>query len=180
MVKIEQLSTDFGSCWKPTEFNGYYVSKDGRVYSEKSNRIMKISKGGQISIQLDMGGTKMARVSRLVYKAFVGPLAPENFVGFKDEDTQNLNADNLFLIDNKMELAQQQRTKEARADGFARKYGYIHGYGPDDEHIVARTYREAEEMSGVGRTSIENICKGVRDSCRGWTFQRLKDNDCAW
>ena len=58
----------------------------------------------------------------------------------------------------------------------------IVGYGPDGEVVKARTIREMADMldGRIGRTSIGDCINGKRDSAKGWSFTRVKINDCAW
>lgn len=54
---------------------------------------------------------------------------------------------------------------------IANKHGFIYCYGPDGEYFEARTFREAESLTGVHRNTIDYATKHS-GKAKGWRFER--------
>lgn len=67
-------------------------------------------------------------------------------------------------------------TENRHADRAAKLYGLIYCYGPNGEEIVARTTREAAELTGVSKSSVSYALNEHRLS-RGWKFERIKEEN---
>ena len=84
---------------KQTEYNGYQISNDGRVWSHKSNKFLKpsLDRDGYLKYGLSIGGGKVKTVfaHRLVAQAFIPN--PDNLpqINHKDENKLNNNVENL-------------------------------------------------------------------------------------
>lgn len=55
---------------------------------------------------------------------------------------------------------------------IALKHGYIYLYGPNGEYIEARTLREAAELSGLHRNTIDYASKHTGKTRNGWRVER--------
>lgn len=82
---------------KSTKYNKYFITKDGKVWSEKSNKFLSpFLKNGYLAINLSINGNHQAEyIHRLVAEAFIPN--PNNLpcVNHKDENRLNNNIDNL-------------------------------------------------------------------------------------
>lgn len=84
---------------RQTEYEGYQISNDGRVWSNKSNKFLKpsLDKDGYLKYGLSIGGGKVKTVfsHRLVAQAFIPN--PNNLpqINHKDENKLNNNVENL-------------------------------------------------------------------------------------
>ena len=180
MTELE-LQEKFQSIWKPyPPCPSYFVSQDGRVYSSKTDWLLSPSRNNQVSVYYD-GDTHTTKVSNLVYLTFVGPIPEDMSTGYIDGDSSNNSLENIKLVprfDRSSQVSPQ--AAEKRKDSIAAKRGIVKGYGPHGEYLEARTIREMESLLGghIGRTSIGDCINGKRESCKGWSFERVKE--CAW
>lgn len=80
------------------DYPGYFVTKDGRVFSKKHNKFLKPRTHGNVLTVIIFGNgmpfTK--RVSRLVYETYNGETP--NFITHKDGNFRNNTLDNLVAI----------------------------------------------------------------------------------
>lgn len=87
---------------KDTQYTGYKISDDGRLWSNKSNKFLKpsLDKDGYIKFGLSIAGkVKTCYAHRLVAQAFIPN--PHNLpqVNHKDENKINNNVNNLQWCD---------------------------------------------------------------------------------
>lgn len=89
------------SRWKPVPgYEGYYsVSRDGEIYSARSQKILKpaVLSTGYFQVQLSVNGHRLQeKVHRLVALAFVGkPSSPRLQVAHNNGDPADNRAENL-------------------------------------------------------------------------------------
>lgn len=80
------------------DYPGYFVTKDGRVFSKKHNKFLKPRTHGNVLTVIIFGNgmpfTK--RVSRLVYETYKGETS--NFITHKDGNFRNNALENLVAI----------------------------------------------------------------------------------
>jgi len=78
-------------------YDQYFALKDGRIYSKKSNRFLKIryDKKGYGRLDLTNNKTKTFYVHRLIAKTFLPNPCDFPVVNHKDNNSQNNNVDNL-------------------------------------------------------------------------------------
>lgn len=62
-------------------------------------------------------------------------------------------------------------TIEKFKDTIARKHGTIFCYGPNGEYYEARSFREAMELTGIHRNTIDYAVNHSGKS-KGWRFER--------
>lgn len=75
----------------------YAISRDGRVYSRKTNTYLKLKESnGYLRVALyHNGGYKVHRVHRLVAKAYLPTVNTSKEVNHKDKDRKNNHVSNL-------------------------------------------------------------------------------------
>ncbi len=87
-----------------TEYPDYRISNDGKILDVNRNCLVKLSTKKGTSphrycrLRHDDGGWKSPNVHRLVAELFIGPIPNGHCVVFKDENYDNLNADNLEIV----------------------------------------------------------------------------------
>lgn len=64
--------------------------------------------------------------------------------------------------------AKEQKFKNT----IGKKFGIIICRGPDGEYAEARSFREAEEITGVHRNTIDYATKHSGRTRNGWSFCR--------
>lgn len=163
------------SCsWKPVKnFEEYYlVSSDGRVFSIKTGKYLSISPPSY-AVELCKANLKQHwPIARLVASHFIGPGKDEDIVWHKDRDSSNNTVDNLIWM-SRAEGCKKKQTLDDWRNLTATKHGLIYCYGPNGETAVARSTREAAEITGISKSSVQYaIQKGTTP--HGWSFERKK------
>ena len=83
------------------KFPQYWVSADGRIYSDKSGRLLRPSinnNGRRLVVLYRYGHSQGFLVHRLVYEAWIGPLTPYQQVSHKNGDRTDNRVENLKLF----------------------------------------------------------------------------------
>lgn len=104
-------------------FPGYFITEDGRVWSDKSNRFIKLfeNKKGYLQVQLYYNGHRNhPYVHRLVAKAFVENPNPENYnqVNHINGIKHDNNFTNLEWCNGKINMRSFQSTQINSITGF--------------------------------------------------------------
>lgn len=85
--------------WKPIAYyQDYYISRDGRVYTAKRNKLMRsyTSGKGYPRVKLMNGGNpSIVYIHTIVAKAFLPAVKGKSYVNHKDGNKQNMHVDNL-------------------------------------------------------------------------------------
>lgn len=90
-----------GEVWKAIPgYNGYLVSNEGRIYSQKRNLIMRIDHSNRYDIiQFTIEGKpKNCKVARLTASAFCVKTEEQTEVHHKDRNRRNNRANNLMWV----------------------------------------------------------------------------------
>ena len=147
----------------------YTVYSDGRVFSNKSHKFLRISDNGHgyLTVCICTNGTPRTEyVHRLVAEAFVSN--PEGLpeVNHKDEDKANNAADNLEWCTPKY-----NKNYGSRAEKFGKSRGRpVRCVETDETYYCCG---DAERKTGIRRNGIWACCAGYRQSTAGgfhWVF----------
>lgn len=155
--------------------DGYYVSYDGRVFSQRNNQ-GKISvkyrhelkqyekTGGYLNVALTTKHNKVnyIRVNRLVAKAFVkGETPKRKYVNHLDEDRKNNCADNL-----------EWATPRENNNWSLTKMIFMY----DLNGNFIKTYDSGYEakLEGFNRSHVHNVCRGIERQHKGYLFSYKK------
>ena len=87
--------------WRPTSVTGYLISADGRVWSEKTYRVLRhgINGPGYCYVNIRDGGrTRPAAIHRLVAEAFLGDVTKDKVIDHKNSNKQDNRLANLRVI----------------------------------------------------------------------------------
>lgn len=145
---------------KIKDFPNYLISKEGQVYSTKSNKIREneINENGYCRIRL-MDGTKQGRkfyIHRLVAEAYIPNPNNYNQVNHKDLNKHNNNINNL-------EWCSEAMNMQHNADNKPENSKKIFQFDLLDKDKLIGTYnsiKEASEKTNTNKTSIIHCCSG--------------------
>lgn len=174
--------------WKDVVgFEGLYkVSDTGKIYSVKSNRVIKhkISKTGYCNIELHKDGKPIMKyVHRLVAEAFVDNPTNKPQVNHKDGNKQNNHFSNLEWV------TASENQRHALLNGLhapspmAGKIGALNPcsktiYQYDTEGNFIKKWDSISDASrelGIGNSNISNCLSGRYKTAGGykWSLTRL-------
>lgn len=98
--------------FKQFKNTNYYCSTDGEVYSEKSQKILKLLKRhlGKTKeyyyVDINFGnGQKHVPIHRMVYETWVGEIPTGLFVCHKNDNSLDNNVNNLYVGDQKQNIS---------------------------------------------------------------------------
>ena len=146
--------------WEAAEVQGYLVSKDGRLWSEKTKRLLKpgVNKPGYHYFNLrEDGKTRPYALHRLVASAFIRPLNEDEVVDHIDGNKLNNSLENL-RITNRSQNTEAFRDR-VRKDGN-------HGYKLSEVEVIEIkrllckgevTQKRIAEIFSVGESIISAI-----------------------
>lgn len=145
---------------KINNFPNYLISKEGQVYSTKTNKIreIEINENGYCRIRL-MDGTKQGKkfyIHRLVAEAYIPNPNNYNQVNHKDLNKHNNNLDNL-------EWCSESMNMQHNSDNKPENCRKIFQFDLSDENKLIGTYnsiKEASEKTNTNKTSIIHCCSG--------------------
>jgi intein/homing endonuclease len=85
-----------------TSLDNYILNPvEGTILSKKINKFLPFQKGfgGEIKVEMSLNGKKkLLKVADLFYSNFIGKILDGYFVGYKDNDKENIKLENLFLV----------------------------------------------------------------------------------
>lgn len=167
-------------------YEDYYISSFGRVWSSKTNRWLKPNLRGDKKINslylcvslCKEGFIKSFTIHRLVAENFLDN--PNNYpqVNHKDENKLNNHVDNLEWCDNKYNMTYGNRIKKSIE--AKKEKGYIKKVWQCDKKTHEKiklfdTQKEAAIALGHEKSSskIGEVCRGIRKSAFGyfWEFE---------
>lgn len=132
-------------------FKGYYVTTNGRVWSDKSKRYLKPSvkpEGYCYYTMVSDNGAKQKRYAhRLVAAAFVGPCPDGHQVNHKNGDKTDNSVENLEYV------TAGDNLRHARRTGLNQSYGSSHGQSKLTE-VTAGQIKELLAGDKMTQTAI--------------------------
>lgn len=144
---------------KISNFTNYLISKEGQVYSTKTNKIKiaEINQNGYCRIELsNENGKKKFYAHRLVAEAYIPNPNNYNQVNHKDLNKHNNNVDNL-------EWCSEAMNMQHNADNKPENSRKVLQFDLVDENKLIGTYnsvKEASEKTNTNKTSIIHCCSG--------------------
>lgn len=144
---------------KINNFSNYLISKEGQVYSTKTNKIKiaEINQNGYCRIELlNENGKKKFYIHRLVAEVYIPNPNNYNQVNHKDLNKHNNNLDNL-------EWCSEAMNMQHNADNKPENSRKIFQFDLVDKTKIIGTYnsiKEASEKTNINNTSIIHCCSG--------------------
>ena len=155
-------------------FKNYYITKDGKVWSNNIKRFMKYSKdgGGYKFVQLfsETDRKHSAKIHRLVAEAFIPNPFNYSQVNHKDGNKENNNIENLEWCDCATNIRHAwktglcERSRKLRVERKIKKVLCL------ETKIVYNSAMEAGILIGMRKNSIPTAIY-KRHKCKGMTFQ---------
>ena len=145
---------------KIINYQDYLISKNGQVYSTKTNKIreVEINDNGYCRIKL-MDGTKQGKkfyIHRLVAEAYIPNPNNYNQVNHKNLDKHDNNVDNLEWCSESMNMQHNANNKPENSKRVIQ-------LDLLDETKIIGTYnsiKEASDKTNINNTSIIHCCSG--------------------
>ena len=145
----------------------YAITRDGRVWSYKSNKFLKPIDNGHGYYQISLckeGKVKNYLIHRLVAQAFIPNPEELPQVNHKDENKQNNCVNNLEWCDTKYNANYGTRTERAA------KKRSIPVYCEELDRVFDGSRQTAREL-GLDNSSIIKCCKGKLKTHGGYHFR---------
>lgn len=154
------------------DYDGYYVTEDGRVWSDKSKKFLKVRDNGTgylyVGLKKDVQYNRY--IHRLVAETFIPN--PNNLpcVNHKDEDKTNNKVENLewcsYEYNNNYGCHNQKiADKASKAIVQLDKYG----------NVIRewKSAREVENTLGIANQNIAKVLKGKRKRAGGYGWKYI-------
>lgn len=163
--------------WKPINLNTdgqYYASNYGRIKTPRGIIKSGYDSGGYLVTELKFsdGKTKAKGIHILVASAFLPPDPNRPLVNHKDGNKHNNKLENIEYVN------QSENVNHAYDNGLIspnlnnNKSTKVIQFSINNEQIkIFNTLQEAEEITGVGRRGIGNVCRGVAKSAGGFIWK---------
>ena len=159
--------------WKDINEN-YKVSSKGRIYSEKTKKILKPNKVGKGYLKVDLyyGGKRIVKlIHRLVAEAFIKNNNPSinTEINHKDNDKTNNNIENLEWCDR----SYNNRYSDIQKNITELKKKPVKQYTLDGKLIkIWPSIRECERNTEFQQSAISRCCAGKQGQHKGfkWSF----------
>ena len=165
--------------WKDTE---YFVTEDGRIWSEKSQRFLKPQnhKRGYLTVTLRYNGSSHTELIHLmVAKCFIPNPDNKPMVNHRDGNKHNPKASNLEWV------TQSENTRHASENGLLNikpSYGKDNGnaksieaYKSDGTVLEFDTVSDASKVVGVSRPAISRCLIGKNKTSGGYMWRYKQD-----
>lgn len=164
-------------------FPNYYITRDGRVWSERRQIFLKDCDAGvghgkryrKVSL-CNNGHIENCTIHRLVAKAFIPN--PDNLpqVNHKDENPSNNHVDNLEWCTNAYNNAYGTKGARTSAAQMNRKDHSkpVIQYTLDGEYVAEYpSCKEAWRQTGISRSHIGDCCNHYRNqyTCEGYRWE---------
>lgn len=155
----QEITIDDFKGKKIANYPNYLISKEGQVYSTKTNKIKLSQKNqnGYCRIELlNENEKKKFYIHRLVAEAYIPNPNNYNQVNHKDLNKHNNNVNNL-------EWCSEAMNMQHNADNKPENSRKVIQLDLDDDNKIIRTYnsiKEASEKTDINKTSIIHCCSG--------------------
>lgn len=155
---------------KINNFPNYLISKEGQVYSTKTNKIKIAEKNqnGYCRIELcNENGKKKFYIHRLVAEAYIPNPNNYNQVNHKDLNKHNNKVDNL-------EWCSEAMNMQHNADNKPENSRKIFQFDLLEKNKLIGTYnsiKEASEKNNINKTSIIHCCSGKYKKAGGYIWK---------
>ena len=131
-------------------YDNYYSSKEGEIYSKKSNKILKLQKhtaGYLIFSIFEKKKGKSYYVHRYVFESFYGNIPKDKEVDHIDDNKTNNNIKNLQLLTRKEDMSKSHSKK-------------LKSYNTKTKEIqIYKSVTKASEVLGITVSSISKVCR---------------------
>lgn len=160
--------------WKNINEN-YKVSSEGRIYSEKTKRILKPNVVGSGYLKVDLyekGKREIHLVHRLVAEAFIPNTSNLPEINHKNKIKTDNRIENLEWCDRKY----NNEFSKIQTKLTEKKKKQVYQYSLDGELIaIWPSLRECEIKTGFKESGISNCCIGKRETHKGfkWSYEKL-------
>lgn len=143
--------------------NGYYVSKQGQLFRELRNGVLKERHSKSKTFTFTVNFNCFSKhISVLVYETFIGEIPEGYTIYYKDGDRTNCCLDNLYIgkietMGKRVELLRLKDNKKLNFEAMKDCYNYF-----IEEHNYIITYRgfvtwlRKNELSGYEVLHIDN------------------------
>lgn len=160
-------------------YKKYEVFDDGRVYSYKSKRFLKLKKDkrgySRICLSDNNGEIKNYQLHRVVYESIRGEIPEGLQVNHIDEDKSNNSISNLNLMTPKANCnfgSRNERIAEKltnRTD-LSKQVG---AYNKDGVLIMTFSSTAEAQRAGFSSGHISKCCRGERKSHKGYQWKYM-------
>ena len=145
----------------------YAATEDGRIFSYKSNKFLKLGKRKDDYLQVNLykdGKQKKYLVHRLIASTYLDN--PENLsqVNHKDEDKSNNSVQNLEYCD-----AKYNNSYGTRLEKIRKKILCV------ETNEVFESITEAAKAKNTNLGSISHCCKGQRNTAGSYHWKYYKE-----
>jgi hypothetical protein len=157
-----------------TSFKGYFVYRDGRIYSRKSGKYLLTHPDGNKYLKVTMDGGQRF-VHLIVARTFLEyPDDGQKYeIDHIDGDKTNNNVENLEWV---TKSEQMKRCVKMHHETYMRGQKPVVQLTMDDEYInTFPGIKEAGRQTEVNSGSITKACKGDKPSAGGFHWKYLKD-----
>ena len=146
-------------------YDKYYSSKEGEIYSKKSNKILKLQKhtaGYLIFNIFEKTKGKSYYVHRYVYEWFYGNIPKDKEVDHIDNDKTNNNIKNLQLLTPKENMRKSHSKK-------------LKSYNTKTKEVqIYKSVTEASEVLGITSSCIAKVCRKEQKTTKTKNGTRYK------
>lgn len=154
-------------------FEGYYkVSKDGVIFSTRSNRRLKHSqkKNGYCYIEFNVDGNVFyQRLHRVVAEAYIANPEHKPFVNHKNGIKNDNRVCNLEWVDGR------ENNLHALDIGLVDKYYHIYEVTrPDGETYICKGHEDVMKLVKVSKNTITNCVKAGRKTKSGYLIKFIE------
>lgn len=151
---------------KSVKFQGYTIYEDGTIIGLYGKEIKQRLRDGRYEVAISIEGKrKNFTTSRLVYYAFHPfDITDKNLcVSYKDENTENIHLDNLYLSHRKDLIQGDKHVKKSLiTDEQAEEIRSLWSgkVGSNQHDKVGHSLNDLAKMYGVSKGNISMIIKG--------------------
>ena len=157
--------------WRPTDYEGYDVSTEGRVKNSKTGRILRPDLRSGYRYVVLYG--KKEYIHILVAKAFLPNPTGLPQVNHKNENREDDRVDNLEWCDAKYNANYGTRNERIRKNNCRLgKPKAVEQYTVAGDFVREwASTRTVENYLGICHTSVSKCCRGITKTCGGFIWK---------